>query len=61
MDSWGKFMEYECFYLIFIILLSLVERIKEYVMLMREDKYQCVRKFILKCAREHKGEKQVEK
>lgn len=61
MDSWGKFMEYEYFYLIFILILSLVERIKEYVMLMREDKYQGVRKSILKCAREHKGEKQVEK
>jgi len=54
-------MEYEYFYLIFILLLSLVERIKEYVILMREDKYQGVRKSILKCAREHKGEKQVEK
>jgi hypothetical protein len=61
MDSWGKFMEYELFYLIFILFLSLVERIKEYVMLMREDKYQDVRKSILKCEREHKGEKQVEK
>jgi hypothetical protein len=61
MDSWGKFMEYECFYLIFSLLLSLVERIKEYVMLMREDKYQGVRKSILNCVRKHKGEKQVDK
>jgi hypothetical protein len=38
-----------------------VERIKEYVMLMREDKYQGVRKSILKCAGEHKGENQVDK